>query len=76
MPLESLDEFCNYLQAKLEKDFRFDDDTVINSVERNMEELKRSKLDYPGAPMPHELPRFPLGTFKEPSFTSKASNIF
>ncbi|CAG5081350.1 Similar to Usp6nl: USP6 N-terminal-like protein (Mus musculus) [Cotesia congregata] len=71
MPLDSLDEFCNYLQAKLEKDFRFDDDTVITSVERNMEELKRSKLDYPGAPMPHELPRFPLGTFKEPTFTSK-----
>ncbi|XP_074101677.1 USP6 N-terminal-like protein isoform X2 [Cotesia typhae] len=71
IPLDSLDEFCNYLQAKLEKDFRFDDDTVISSVERNMEELKRSKLDYPGAPMPHELPRFPLGTFKEPTFTSK-----
>ncbi|KAK0081654.1 hypothetical protein PV325_011816 [Microctonus aethiopoides] len=71
MPLENLDEFCNYLQIKLEKDFRFDDDTVINAVERNMEELKRGKLDYPGAPLPHELPRFPFGTFKEPSFTSK-----
>ncbi|XP_034947278.1 USP6 N-terminal-like protein [Chelonus insularis] len=71
MPLDSLDEFCNYLQAKLEKDFRFDDDTVINAVERNIEELKRARLDYPGAPLPHELPQYPFGTFKEPSFTSK-----
>ena len=71
MPMESLDEFCNYLQIKLEKDFCFDDDTVISTVERSMEELKRAKLDYPGPPLPHELPRIPFGTFKEPSFASK-----
>ncbi|OAD62092.1 USP6 N-terminal-like protein [Eufriesea mexicana] len=71
MPMESLDEFCNYLQIKLEKDFCFDDDTVISTMERSMEELKRAKLDYPGPPLPHELPRFPFGTFKEPSFASK-----
>lgn len=71
MPMESLDEFCNYLQIKLEKDFCFDDDTVISTMERSMEELKRAKLDYPGVPLPHELPRFPFGTFKEPSFTNK-----
>ncbi|XP_034177541.1 USP6 N-terminal-like protein [Osmia lignaria lignaria] len=71
MPMESLDEFCNYLQIKLEKDFCFDDDTVINAMERSMDELKRAKLDYPGPPLPHELPRFPFGTFKEPTFASK-----
>ncbi|KYN34093.1 USP6 N-terminal-like protein [Trachymyrmex septentrionalis] len=71
MPMESLDEFCNYLQIKLEKDFCFDDDTVISTIERSMEELKRAKLDYPGAPLPHELPRYPFGTFQEPTFTSK-----
>ena len=71
MPMESLDEFCNYLQIKLEKDFCFDDDTVISTMERSMEELKRAKLDYPGAPLPHELPRYPFGTFQEPTFTSK-----
>lgn len=69
--MESLDEFCNYLQMKLEKDFGYDDDTVINSVAQNMRELKRAKLDYPGPPLPHELPRQPHGTFKEPTFTSK-----
>ncbi|XP_053971512.1 USP6 N-terminal-like protein [Hylaeus anthracinus] len=71
MPMESLDEFCNYLQIKLEKDFCFDDDTVINTMERSMEELKRAKLDYPGPPLPQELPRTPFGTFKEPTFASK-----
>lgn len=71
MPMESLDEFCNYLQIKLEKNFCFDDDTVISTMERSMEELKRAKLDYPGLPLPQELPRYPFGTFKEPSFTNK-----
>ncbi|XP_014218955.1 USP6 N-terminal-like protein [Copidosoma floridanum] len=71
MKMESLDEFCNYLQMKLEKNFDYDDDTVIQNVERSMEELKRAKLDYAGPPLPHELPRQPFGTFKEPSFTSK-----
>ncbi|XP_058793243.1 USP6 N-terminal-like protein [Phymastichus coffea] len=71
LTMESLDEFCNYLQMKLEKDFGYDDDLVINTVERSMEELKRAKLDYPGPPLPHELPRQPFGTFKEPTFTSK-----
>ncbi|XP_011495459.1 PREDICTED: USP6 N-terminal-like protein [Ceratosolen solmsi marchali] len=71
MTMESLDEFCNYLQIKLEKDFGYDDDTVINTVERSIDELKRSKLDYPGPPLPHEIPRQPFGTFKEPTFTSK-----
>lgn len=75
MPMESLDEFCNYLQIKLEKDFCFDDDTVISTMERSMEELKRAKLDYPGPPLLHELPRYPFGTFKEPSFASKVIYI-
>lgn len=75
IPMESLDEFCNYLQIKLEKDFCFDDDAVISMMERSMEELKRSKLDYPGPPLLHELPRFPFGTFKEPSFTSKVKYV-
>ncbi|XP_051163272.1 USP6 N-terminal-like protein isoform X1 [Leptopilina boulardi] len=69
--MDSLDEFCNYLQIKLEKDFSYDDDVVISAMERSMEELKRAKLDYSGPPLPHELPRHPFGTFKEPTFTSK-----
>ena len=71
MSMNTLDDFYGYLHVKLEKDFGYDDDTVINAVEQNMEELKRAKLDYPGPPLPHELPRQPFGTFKEPTFTSK-----
>ncbi|KAJ8667570.1 hypothetical protein QAD02_009233 [Eretmocerus hayati] len=71
MTMESLDEFCNYLQIKLEKDFGYDDDSVIRAVQNSMDELKKAKLDYPGPPLPHELPRQPFGTFKEPTFTSK-----
>ncbi|KAL7305969.1 hypothetical protein TKK_0001440 [Trichogramma kaykai] len=71
LTMDSLDEFCNYLQIKLEKDFGYDDDHVISAVERSMEELKRAKLEYPGPPLPHELPKQPIGTFKEPTFTSK-----
>lgn len=36
-----------------------------------MEELKKSKLDYPGSPTPEELPRRPLGVFIEPTFEKK-----
>lgn len=41
-----------------------------------MEDLKRAKLDYPGAPLPHELPRYPFGTFQEPTFTSKVELLW
>lgn len=73
LQLDSLDEFCNYLQVKIEKDFRFDDDEVIKSMEKNQEELKNAKLDYPGPPLPHELPIFPPGTLKESSIKNKVS---
>lgn len=75
MGMDSLDEFCDYLQVKLEKNFYYDDDFVIDTMWRNMEELKRAKLDYPGPPTQNELPRYPFGTFKEPSFTSMVSRL-
>lgn len=56
---------------KLYKDFGYDDDTVITTLERSMEELKRAKLDYPGPPMPNELPQQPFGKFTEPTFERK-----
>lgn len=36
-----------------------------------MDELKRSKLDYPGLPPPNELPKRQLGVFIEPDKKSK-----
>lgn len=60
--------FYNYLQVKLYKDFMYDDDTVIQSLERSMEELKKNKLDHPGPASKEELPSRPFGVFVEPNF--------
>lgn len=59
------------MKARLYKDFGYDDDTVITHLERNMEELKKAKLDHPGPPTGEELPRRPLGMFVEPTFDRK-----
>lgn len=59
----------------LEQKFEFDEDVTMESLQRCMEELKKSKLDYAGPPPPHELPRRPFGLFKEPAFDQKVGNI-
>ncbi|PNF38828.1 hypothetical protein B7P43_G10199 [Cryptotermes secundus] len=66
-----MDEILQYLQVRLEHDFGFDDDTAIMNLEKALEELKRAKLDYPGPPPQHELPRHPFGLFTEPTFERK-----
>lgn len=53
---------------KLYKDFMYDEDTVINSLERSMEELKKAKLDLPGPPSRDEMPLRAFGEFIEPTF--------
>lgn len=53
------------------KDFGYEDDIVIQSLERSMEELKKAKLDYPGPPKDEELPHRPFGSFIEPTFERK-----
>lgn len=53
------------------RDFGYDDDTVITTLEKNMEELKKGKLDYPGPPTSEELPRREFGVFIEPTFEKK-----
>ena len=35
MSMNTLDDFYGYLHVKLEKDFGYDDDKVINAVEQN-----------------------------------------
>ncbi|XP_069688332.1 USP6 N-terminal-like protein isoform X5 [Periplaneta americana] len=66
-----MDEILQYLQVRLERDFGFDDDTAMTNLERALDELKRAKLDYPGPPPQHELPRRPFGLFTEPTFERK-----
>jgi hypothetical protein len=57
--------------VRLERGFGFDDDTAMTHLEKALDELKRAKLDYPGPPPPHELPRHPFGLFTEPTFERK-----
>lgn len=53
-----------------------EDDVVMESLQRGMEELKKAKLDYPGPPPPDELPKTPFGTFTEPTFEQKVQTGF
>lgn len=46
----------------------YDEDTVIQTLDKSMEDLKRAKLDLPGPPSKEELPSRPFGIFIEPSF--------
>ncbi|ROT73903.1 putative USP6 N-terminal-like protein isoform X2 [Penaeus vannamei] len=67
-----MDQILDYLQKK--KNFGYEDDYVIESLEKAMEELKKAKLDHPGAPPDNELPQQPFGMFIEPS-VEKESGI-
>nr|CAD7256159.1 unnamed protein product [Timema shepardi] len=67
-PITSLSSGSN---VRLERDFGFDDDASMASLERSLEELKKSKLDYAGTPPPNEMPKRPFGTFTEPTFERK-----
>lgn len=69
-----MDQILDYLQKKLEKNFGHDDDYVIESLEKAMDELKKAKLDHPGAPPDSELPQQPFGMFIEPT-VEKESGI-
>ncbi|XP_063241024.1 USP6 N-terminal-like protein isoform X2 [Bacillus rossius redtenbacheri] len=66
-----MDDILQFLQVRLEKDFGYDDDTVLTNLERSLEELKKAKLDHAGPCPPHELPKRPFGSFTEPAFERK-----
>ncbi|XP_045600697.2 LOW QUALITY PROTEIN: uncharacterized protein [Procambarus clarkii] len=67
-----MDQILDYLQKKLEKNFGYEDDYVIESLEKSMEELKKAKLDHPGAPPDMELPQQPFGLFIEPTIEKES----
>lgn len=71
LKLRDMDAIVQFIQVQLYKDFGFDEDHVIKSLEQSMEELKKAKLDVPPPPGESELPRGPFGVFKEPSFESQ-----
>ncbi|KAK3098232.1 hypothetical protein FSP39_017432 [Pinctada imbricata] len=64
------DEILQYFQTELEKDFAYDDDTVIDQLQVAMEELRKAKMEVPPPPAktPNpELPTLPFGLEIEPS---------
>ncbi|KAI4887336.1 hypothetical protein NFI96_025828, partial [Prochilodus magdalenae] len=57
----SMEDLVEFLQVTLSKDFFFEDDFVIEQLQNNMTELRRSKLELPPAGKDEELPKKPLG---------------
>ena len=62
-----MEELVGFLQSDLEKNFRYTDDQVIDSLQLAMDELKRAKLDLPEKGDVNELPTKPFGLFVPPS---------
>lgn len=71
LKLKDMDLIVQYIQVKLQKEFGYDDDFVIKTLEQSMEELRKAKLDRPPSAGENELPKRPFGTFVEPSFEAK-----
>ncbi|XP_072530228.1 USP6 N-terminal-like protein [Salminus brasiliensis] len=57
----SMEDLVEFLQVTLSKDFFFEDDFVIEQLQNNMAELRRSKLELPPAGKDDEFPKKPLG---------------
>ncbi|XP_066524288.1 USP6 N-terminal-like protein isoform X2 [Hoplias malabaricus] len=57
----SMEDLVEFLQVTLSKEFFFDDDFVIDQLQSNMTELRRSKLELPPAGKDEEFPKKTLG---------------
>ncbi|KAL0962827.1 hypothetical protein UPYG_G00345990 [Umbra pygmaea] len=57
----SMEELVEFLQVTLAKDFFFEDDFVIEQLQNNMAELRRSKLELPAPGKDDEKPKKTLG---------------
>ncbi|GAB6029812.1 hypothetical protein CHUAL_005524 [Chamberlinius hualienensis] len=68
-----MEEIVNFLQFRLEKDFGFSDDVVIEHYRLCAEELQRAKLvtPAPGYSPSNELPQMPFGLINEAVLDSK-----
>jgi len=71
LKLKDMDAIVHYLQVKLQKDFGFDDDTVIKALEQGSEELRKAKMDLPVPGDENEYPQKPFGVFIEPTKDEK-----
>uniref|UniRef100_W5KEU5 USP6 N-terminal-like protein n=1 Tax=Astyanax mexicanus TaxID=7994 RepID=W5KEU5_ASTMX len=57
----SMEDLVEFLQVTLSKEFFFEDDFVVEQLQNNMTELRRSKLELPPAGKDDEFPKKPLG---------------
>lgn len=73
LKLKELDTITTFLQAALYKDFGYENDFVIRTLEQSMEELRRAKLDLPQPLDNDELinVRNNLGKIVEPNLETK-----
>ncbi|KXJ78939.1 hypothetical protein RP20_CCG002971 [Aedes albopictus] len=69
--MKDMDQITEFLQTILYKNFGYDDDTVIKTLQLAMFELKKLNLDkLPAAPA-SEFPKVAFGQFIEPSLEAK-----
>lgn len=71
LKMKDMDLMTDLLQTQLYRDFGYSDDNVIRVLEQSMADLHKYKMDLPPPPGDNELPRQPLGEFKEPDFETK-----
>ncbi|XP_064627290.1 uncharacterized protein LOC135487500 isoform X2 [Lineus longissimus] len=65
MPME---ELVHFMQGMLERDFGYDNDTVIEHLQLAMEELRKAKMDVPPKPkVNNEVPTRPFGVMVTPT---------
>ncbi|XP_055636915.1 USP6 N-terminal-like protein isoform X3 [Toxorhynchites rutilus septentrionalis] len=69
--MKDMDQITEFLQTTMYKNFGYDDDTVIKTLQVAMYELKKLNLDKLPPPPTNEFPKFPFGQFIEPSLDTK-----
>lgn len=62
-----MDELLSFFQTSLEKDFVYDNDTVIEQLQICMEELRKARMSSPPKPKANEQPTLPFGLEIQPS---------
>ncbi|XP_050394513.1 USP6 N-terminal-like protein isoform X1 [Patella vulgata] len=63
----SMDDLLEFFQSKLEKEFLYEDDIVIEQLQICMEDLRKARMDAPPKPKVNERPTLPFGLDIEPS---------
>lgn len=71
LKLKDMDLIVQYIQTKLHLDFGYDDDFVIQTLEKCMDELRKAGLELPPPASEIELPKKPFGVFEEPTVEAK-----